>query len=98
MQQHLLAIFFLRKARLTKKPVTGNSYKHAQPDYGRELISRQSSVLRINIILTPSYSQRTALNPEKGSQMHQNKKEHIPGKFYSSYHSLSSRSVFEEYT
>lgn len=48
-------------------------------DDGRVLISKQSSVPRINTILTPSYFQRKALNPEKNDQIHQDKKEQTPG-------------------
>lgn len=71
MQQHLLAIFFPEEGQINEET--------SLTDDGRVLISKQSSVPRINTILTLSYSQRTALNSEKGSQIHQNKKEHIPG-------------------
>lgn len=48
-------------------------------DDGKVLISKQCSTLRINTILTPSYYQIKALNPEKGNQIHEDKKEHTPG-------------------
>lgn len=48
-------------------------------DDGKVLISKQCSTPRINTVLTPSYSHIKALNPEKGKQIHEDKKEHTPG-------------------